>query len=183
MDHGIHRLGRAENLGGLVAPSHPLLPDGPGFVLGAARLQRRPLRQMEHLNRSWWPAVVALKLAGQLTATGLNAGPPRRPAPIKGRVDTDDLPYRSESRIAVGSFPEADAEAIAEMMLQGGVIGLRRRHRRLEQHPPIDRQPLPVEGLHLVRNSDMSMQVRVAGAGVAVGERGGDQAAYVDLTD
>ena len=39
------------------------------------------------------------------------------------------------------------------------------------------------EGLHLVRDGDVGVQVRVAGAGVAVGERGRDQPRYVDLTD
>ena len=127
--------------------------------------------------------MVALKIAGELPAPDLETGPPRRPAPIQGRVNTNNLPYRPQLRITAGSSGETDAEAVAEMTFQGGVIGLRRRHRRLEQHPPINGQPPAVEGLHLVRNSDMSMQVRVAGAGVAVGERGGDQAAYVDLPD
>ena len=82
--------------------------------------------------------MVALKLLGQLPAAGLDSGSPRRPAPVQGRVDTDNLSYRPEPRICVGSFREADTENVAEMMFQGGVIGLRRCHRRLEQHPAID---------------------------------------------
>jgi hypothetical protein len=127
--------------------------------------------------------VIALKIGGQLPAPALDTGPPRRPAPIQGRVDTDDLPYRPQPRIAVGSFREADAEGVAEMMFQGGVVGLRRRDRRLEQDPAVDGQPQAVEGLHLVRNGDVGVQVRISGSGVAVGERGRDQAAYVDLPD
>ena len=50
--------------------------------------------------------MIPLKLAGQLPAPGLDAGPPRRPAPIKGRVDTDDLAYWPQPRIAVASFRE-----------------------------------------------------------------------------
>ena len=57
-------------------------------------------------------------------------------------------------------------------MLQGGVVGLRRRHGGFEQHPAVDGQPASVEGLHLVRDGDVGVQVRVTGSGVAVGERG-----------
>ena len=60
---------------------------------------------------------------------------------------------------------------------------LRGCHIGLEQHPPVDRQPPSVEGLHLVRDRDMGVQIRVAGPAVAVGKRGGDQAADVDLPD
>ena len=42
---------------------------------------------------------------------------------------------------------------------------------------------MPVEGLHLVSNSDVGVQVRVAGSGVAVRERGRNQPADVDLPD
>ena len=69
------------------------------------------------------------------------------------------------------------------MVFQGGVVGLRRRHGRLEQHPAVDGQPASVEGLHLVRHRDVGVQIRVTGSAVAVGERGRDQAAYVDLPD
>jgi hypothetical protein len=66
--------------------------------------------------------VVALKLPGQLPATGLDTGPPRRPAAVQGRVDADDLPYRPEPRIAVGSPREPDTEGVAEVVFQGGVV-------------------------------------------------------------
>ena len=68
-------------------------------------------------------------------------------------------------------------------MLQGGVVGLRRRHGGFEQHPAVDGQPASVEGLHLVRDRDMGVQIRVTGSAVAVGERGRHQAADVDLPD
>jgi hypothetical protein len=45
----------------------------------------------------------------------------------------------------------------------------------------VDRQPPAAQGLHFVRDRDMGVQVWVAGAGVAVGERGGDQPGDVDL--
>jgi hypothetical protein len=47
----------------------------------------------------------------------------------------------------------------------------------------VDGQPAPVEGLHLVDEGDVGVQVRVTGPGVAVGERGRDQPGDVDLPD
>jgi hypothetical protein len=62
-----------------------------------------------------------------------------------------------------------------EVVLQRGVVRLRGRDFRGVQDATVDRQPPPAQGLHLVRDRDMGVQVRVAGARVAVGERGGDQ--------
>src|SRR4029453_1934491 len=109
--------------------------------------------------------------------------PPARPALVQYRVDTDNLPHRPLTWSGVGSFGELHPEPVAEMMFQGGVVGFRGRHRRFEQHPTVNGQPASVESLHLVRNSNMSVQIRVAGTGVAVRERGRHQAAYVDLPD
>ena len=69
------------------------------------------------------------------------------------------------------------------MLLERGVVGLRGGNVGLEQHPAVDGQPAPVEGLHLVGYRDMGMQIRVPGPAVAMGEYGGDQAADVDLPD
>jgi hypothetical protein len=69
------------------------------------------------------------------------------------------------------------------MMLQGSVISLRRSHGGFEQHPAVNGQPPSVQGLHLVRHRHMSVQIRITGPGVAVHERGRDQAADVDLPD
>ena len=81
------------------------------------------------------------------------------------------------------AFGEPDTQSGAEVLLQRGVVGLRRRHLRLEQHPPINRQPAPVEGLHLVRHRHMGVQIRIPGPAVPMGERGRHQAADVDLPD
>src|SRR5215212_9427719 len=118
-------------MGGLVMPGNPLLGEGAGFVLGAASLQRRLLCEVQHFDRSRWAAVVALELPGQLTASALDAGSPCRPAPIQSRVDADDLSYRPEPRIPVGSFREPDAEGVAEVVFEGGVVCLRRSDGRL----------------------------------------------------
>jgi hypothetical protein len=67
------------------------------------------------------------------------------------------------------------------MLLERGVVGLRGGHVGFEQHPAVDGQPAPVEGLHLVRHRDVGMEIRVAGPAVPVCERGRDQAPDVDL--
>ena len=69
------------------------------------------------------------------------------------------------------------------MLLERGVVGLRRGDIGLEQHLPVDGQPPSVEGLNLVCDRDVGVQVRVAGPAVPVGERRGDQASDVDLPD
>ena len=60
------------------------------------------------------------------------------------------------------------------MLLERGVVGFRGGNIGLEEHPAVDGQPASVEGLHLVGDRDMGVQVRVAGPAFAVGERGGD---------
>ena len=127
--------------------------------------------------------MITLKPGRQYTLPVLDQHPPRRPTLVQRRVDTDDLPHRPLSRIGVGPVREPHPEPVAEMMLQGGVVGLRRGHGRLEQHPAVNGQPASVEGLYFVRNGDVGVQVRVAGPGVAVGERRRDQAGDVDLPD
>ena len=86
-----------------------------------------------------------------------------------------------------GSVPGRSAnrtpKRVAEVLLERGVVGLRRGNVGLEQHPAVDGQPASVEGLHLVRHRDVGVQIRVAGPAVAVGERGRDQASDVDLPD
>ena len=69
------------------------------------------------------------------------------------------------------------------MLLERGVVGLRRGNIGLEQHPPIERQPPSIEGLYLVRDRDVGVQIRVAGGAVAMGERGRNEAADGDLPD
>jgi hypothetical protein len=49
------------------------------------------------------------------------------------------------------------------------------------QRPPVDRQPPIVQGLHLVRQRDVGVQVWVPGAALPVGERGGHQPGEVHL--
>ena len=166
-----------------VQPGGALFGQGSGFVFGVAGLQGRLLGQMQRFDRCRWPAMIMLELDGQLAAADVDVGAAGRPALVQSGVDTDDLPDRPLRRVGAGPFGEPHPQAVAEVLLERGVVGLRRGNVGLEQHPAVDRQPASVEGLHLVRDRDVGVQIRVAGPAVAVGERGRDQAADVDLPD
>ena len=167
----------AERFGGLGMPGGALLGQGAGFVFGVPGLQGGLLRQLQRLHRRRRPTMITLKPGRQLTLPILDQHPPGRPTLVQRRVHTDDLPHRPLTRIRVGSIREPHPQPVAEMMLQGGVVGLRRSHGGFEQHPAVNGQPASVEGLHLVRDRDMGVQIRVTGSAVAVGERGRHQAA------
>ena len=147
-----------------------------GFVLGVAGLQVGLLGQVQASP----PGSVA----------GRGRAGTRRPAHRGGprcarrRVDQRCVRRGSTPTISrTGRLPRSGArpfgephpEAVAQLGFQGGVVGLRRGDDGLEQHPPVDRQPPPVEGLDLVGHRDVGVQVRVAGPAVAVGERRRDQ--------
>jgi hypothetical protein len=127
--------------------------------------------------------MIGLELDSQLTTAEVDMGPQGRPALVQPGVDTDNFSDRPLARIGTGPFGEPHPQRVAEVLLQGGVVGLRGGNLCLEQHPAVDRQPAPIEGLHLVRHRDMGVQVRVAGTAVAVAERGRNQARHVDLPD
>ena len=109
------------------------------------------------------------------------AGSTRRPPGIQAGVDADDFSDRPFPRVLVRPFGESESETVAEVVLQGGVIGLGCGDGRLEQDAAVDAEPASVEGLHLVSDGHMGVQVGVAGAAVAVGERGRDQPLHVHL--
>ena len=95
----------------------------------------------------------------------------------------DDLPDRPLPRVGAGPFRKPHPQAVTEVLFEGGVVGFRGCHVGLEQHPSVDGQPASVEGLHLVRDCDVGVQIRVASPAVPVGKRGRNQAADVDLPD
>jgi hypothetical protein len=127
--------------------------------------------------------MILLELDGEFAAADVDVGPPGRPPLVQPQVDTNDFPDRPLARVGAGTDSEPHPQRVAEVLLQGGVVGLRCGNLCLEQHPAVDRQPPAVEGLHLVGDRDMGVQIRVAGAAVAMGERGRDQATHVDLPD
>jgi len=148
--------------------------------------------------------VVTLKLGGELTAADLDVRPPHRPRPQQHPGQAHDLPdgplpVLRTCLLLTGR--ELQPQVVPESRLQGGVVGLRRGDDGLEQDPPVDRQPPPTptqravravgravgrgggEGLNLVGDRDVGVQVGVPGAAVPVGERRPHQAGDVDLPD
>jgi hypothetical protein len=182
-DHRGDGAASAQHGCGFVHPGHALLGEGAGFVLGVAGLQGGLLGQVQCFDRCGWSTMIMLELDGELAAAGVDVGPPGRPPLVQPWVDADNFADRPLARIGAGTRSEPYPQCVAEMLLQGGVVGLRCGNLCLEQHPAVDRQPPPVEDLDFVRHRDMGVQVRVAGPAVAVGERGRDQATHVDLPD
>jgi hypothetical protein len=182
-DHRPDRFRSAEGCGGMAVPGGALLGQAAGFVFGVPGFQGGLLRQLQRLNWRRRPTMITLKPGRQYTLPNLDQHPPPRPTLVQYPVDTDNLTHRPLTRISVGPVREPHTQPIAEMMLQGSVISLRRSHGGFEQHPAVNGQPPSVQGLHLVRHRHMSVQIRITGPGVAVHERGRDQAADVDLPD
>ena len=147
----------AERFGGLGVPGGALLGQRAGFVLGVPGLQGGLLRQLHRLHRRRRPTMITLKLGRQYTLPVLDQHPPRRPTLVQRRVHTDDLTHRPLTQVSVRPIGEPHPQPVAEMVFQGGVVGLRRRHGGFEQHPSVDGQPASVEGLHLVRNRHMGV--------------------------
>ena len=125
--------------------------------------------------------MILREIGGELGLSDVDNLPPSRPAPGQPRIRPDDLPDRPLRSVPTGPLGEAHPKERGEVMLERSVVGFRRRDLRGVQDATVDRQPPAAQGLHLVRDRDMGVQVRVAGAGVAVGERGGDQPGDVDL--
>jgi hypothetical protein len=180
-DHGLDRIGSAERFGGLGVPGGPLLGQNAGFMLGVPGLQGGLLRQLQRLHRRRRPTMITLKPRRQLTLPVLDQHPPRRPALVQRGVNTDNLPHPPLIRVGDRPICEPHPQPVVEVVFQGGVVSFRGSHRGFEQHPSVDRQPPSVKSLHLVRDGDVSVQIRVTSSRVAVGERGRDQAGDVDL--
>ncbi len=152
-------------------------------MFGVAGLQGCLLGQVQRFDRCRRSAMIFLELDGEFAAADVDVGAAGRPALVQSRVDADDLPDRPLRRVGTRPFGEPHPQIAAKVLLERSVIGLRRGNVGLEQHPPIDRQPPSIEGLHLVRHRNVGVQIRVAGSAVAVGERGRDEAADVNLPD
>ncbi len=102
--------------------------------------------------------------------------PTRRPPGQQVRVQPDDLTDTSlgSTEVATGSraVGEPDPERAGQVMLEPGVVRLGRGDDGLEQHTTVDREPptrypaswsVVFDGLDLVPNRDMGMQVGVTG--------------------
>jgi hypothetical protein len=127
--------------------------------------------------------VGGLELFGQLVGAGLDHGAARRPAGEQFWLQTDDFAHRAFT--APGGFGgrERHPEPVSEVGFQAAVVQLGGRDGDPVERGAVQRQPPAVGGADLVGDRDVGVQVGVTGAGVAVGERRGDQPGGVDLGD
>ena len=84
---------------------------------------------------------------------------------------------------ARSSLHEPHPQTRTELILNSGVVRLRRRHRQRVQHPQIPGAPTTVGSLHLRGHRHVGVQVRVPRTRVRMVERGGHQPESVDLRD
>ena len=94
--------------------------------------------------------------------------------------DTRELERGGAAR-AAGAPPPRDGQTPAELVGEQVVVDLRDRDDGVVQRSGIDRAPQPVGALDLVRQDQVGVQVRVAGAGVPVVERRCDRPPGGDL--
>ena len=160
------------------APHRALLGQGAGLVLGVAGHQGG----MQHLHPARRPPMIQpmKSVASSALPTSMTCRRADQRWLNRGSTPTISRTGRFERSPPGG--PANRTPRSGELMLQRGVIGLRHRNLRSVQDATVDRQPPATQGLHLVRHCDMGVQVRIAGAGVAVGERAGDQPGDVHLT-
>ena len=80
------------------------------------------LGQLQRFHRIGWAAVSPFEIGREHGPPGLDAGSTRRPPGIQGGVDADDFSYRPFPRVLVWPFGEREAETVAEVVLEGGVV-------------------------------------------------------------
>lgn len=148
---------------------------------GGAGLQGRLLPQLQHGPCRGLPAVLGhvlgdepvLHLLNPLAVTRRAAAGATRKLRQQRRGDPGDLPACVAVLAAIHRHP-GHAEQPGGVIGQERVVGLRQRDGGLVQAARVQRAPAPVDALHLVRDDDVGVQLRVGGAGVVVVERGSD---------
>ena len=102
------------------------------------------------------------------------------PEPVQGRVNTDDLahhrlpsgaPVRSANRTPRRATRSPSILVLYRSLAASVALNRTRPSRKASA----------IQGSHLVRDGDVRVKVQVTGPGVAVGERGRDQAGHVNL--
>ena len=169
----------------LGAPLLALLAQAARLVLVGARLEVGLLGQGEGLDPGRRTAVVGLERGSELTLAARDVATPGGPLLKEPCLDALDL-ADGPSSLGGGTFGEPDAEPLGELGLEPGVVVLGGHDLGLEHHPAVEGEPLASfvrQGLDLVGDHDVGVQVGVAGAGVAVVERGGDEPGDRDLPD
>ena len=162
-------------------PRRALLGLTARFLLRRAGFQRRLLVQIERLFRRRWAPVVGAELGLQRPGACFDLRAARGEMIDPLRRDARDLPHRATPARG-GAFGELHPQSAVQLTLQSGVVPLRRGHGRLVHHLPIEGAPLAVVGvLHLVRDRDMGVQVRLSRARITVHERCRDQPVHLHV--
>ena len=175
---------RAHHGDGLGGPVADLLGQRPAGCLALAGLQGRLLRELQ-LGRPVGVAAVLGAVVGSSSSAYRSSIATRRLE--KCSISAGGTPTISRTGRLPGSVPGRSAKRHAEPATQGvleaGVVPLRRGDPERVQQSGVERAPLAVDAAHLVGHRDVGVQVGVAAAGLAVVERGRDQAGGVDLGD
>ncbi|CAL8971147.1 hypothetical protein PROP_03584 [Propionicimonas sp. T2.31MG-18] len=151
-------------------------------MLGLAGLEVAALGEGDHLGLGGWASVVGEEGGGEFVATVLDLSAPGGPAGCEAEVDAVDFTDGTFAR-AGAALDEADAEGLGEGGLKGGGVELGRGDLGLVDQVGVEGVPASVGALHLVGDDEVGVQIGVAGAGVAMGERDRDQAAGLDVAD
>jgi hypothetical protein len=178
--HRGDRVVAAEDRCGITPPRGALLELGARRVLALAGIRGRLGEQARLLGEVRRTSVPRRELGRQLLLPGRDHLSLLRPEPGQSRIDADDLAHGPLAAI-VRTLGEPHTEPRRQQSLEPRVVTLGHGHRRLVQRPPVEREPSPISGLHLVRDRNVRVQTRVAGARVAVRERDGEQPARVHL--
>ena len=137
-----------------------------GTVAGSSATSgARPCRRANSAASSPWRSVIACRRDDQNAVSA-------------GSTPTISRTGRLSAAPAPAGRRSATPSRGDQLRLEPRVVPLGRRDRGLVQHPAVERPPPPVQRLDLVRDRDVRVQVRVAGAGVAMGERDGEQPAW-----
>ena len=126
---------------GLGAPLLPLVAQAAGFVLVGAGLEVGLLGQRQGLDAGGDAAVVGLEGLGELALPVGDVAAAGGPRLEQAGVEAVDLADRAAA-LGAGSVDEPDAEPVGELGLEAGVVVLGGHDLGLEQHPPVEGEPL-----------------------------------------
>ena len=144
--------------------------------LGRAGVPARPLGEPGALDPGRGAAVLGAERVGELPGAGGDLGGALGELGEQPVLDAVDLERRGAAAAPVPQRP-ADRQGGGEPVGEQVVVQLGDGDRGLVQPPPVQGAPPAVHALHLVRDDQVGVQVRVPGAGVPVIERGGDHPA------
>lgn len=159
----------------LRAPGCRQLSEGPDR-LGWPRLEGRLLPQPDHHSRGRLPTMPVDVGSDQLLLPPLDPGTVRATGRAGGERsqqclrDSGDLVPGVPVPATIDSDP-LDAEVAVQTIHQHRVVRLGQRDGRLMERVAEERAPHPVGSLDVVRDHNVGVQLRIAGAGVVVIER------------